>query len=96
MRKVAVFLICFFTIFSVTSADYLAESINRFVNSPSAWDLEKIEDEFTRYCEQIFLEAYRRRDFTEEENLICSDFFAKKIEDELNYMKKVFSERWIY
>jgi len=52
-------------------------------------EIEKIEDPKIRFCEEAFLDGYRRREFTEMENLICSDFFAQKIEDELNYKKQV-------
>lgn len=94
MKKIVFVLVSFLLLTSFVSP--IEESILRFENSPSYSDLEKITDEKNRFCEEIFLDAYRRRDFTEEENKICSDIFEQKIEDELNYMKAVFSARWIY
>lgn len=94
MKKIVFVLVSFLLLTSFVSP--IEESILRFENSPSYADLEKITDEKTRFCEEIFLDAYRRRDFTEEENKICSDIFEQKIEDELNYMKAVFLARWIY
>ena len=67
-----------------------------FISSPNFEQIEKIEDPKIKFCEEAFLDGYRRREFTEMENLICSDFFAQKIEDELNYKKQVLWERWIY
>lgn len=97
MKKILFLFLSFLVLASFTSADFaLQESISRFEKSPSFADLENISDEKVRYCEEAFLDAYRRRDFTEEENFVCSDFFARKIEDELNYKKSVLSERWIY
>ena len=88
MKKIVFVLLSFLLLTSFVSP--IEESILRFENSPSYADLEKITDEKTRFCEEIFLDAHRRRDFTEEENKICSDIFEQKIEDELNYMKAVF------
>lgn len=96
MRKGLFLFLWFFMFSSFSTADYEKESIERFINSPSYIDLEFILDEKIRFCEEAFLDAYRRREFTEKENKICSDFFARKIEDELNYKKSVLSERWIY
>ena len=91
MRKFTIFLLVVLTSISITKADYFSESVARFISSPNFEQIEKIE-----FCEEAFLDGYRRREFTEMENLICSDFFAQKIEDELNYKKQVLWERWIY
>lgn len=96
MRKILISLILTFALFSTTNADYLTKSINRFINSPSYFEIEFIEDETTRFCEKSYLDAYRQRDFTDYENMICSDFFARKIEDEMNYIRYVLLNRWIY
>ena len=96
MRKSFIFVLSLFFVFWITRASYESESIDRFINSPSYEKLQFITDERQRFCEETFLDAYRRREFSEEENLICSDIFERKIEDELNYKKQVFSERWVY
>lgn len=96
MKKIFVFIFSLVILSSFSYANFDEESADRFINSPSFSDLEFITDEKVKFCEEIFLEAYRRRDFTEVENSICSDFFAKKIEDELNYKKQVLFERWVY
>lgn len=97
MKKFLFLFLSIFILSSFTSADFSEkESIERFINSPSFADLDFIVDHKTRFCEETFLEAYRRREFTEKENEICSDFFERKIEDELNYIKSVLDERWIY
>lgn len=94
MKKFFVLFLSVMTFSSFTSANFSEEeSIERFILSPNFFELEYITDLEKRFCEEAFLDAYRRRDFTEEENLVCSDFFARKIEDELNYKKAVLSER---
>lgn len=99
MKKILFLFLSFFILTSFTSASFYetdAESIDRFIKSPNFLNLESIEDEKTKFCEEAFLDAYRRREFSELENLICSDFFEMKIEDELNYKKSVLWDRWIY
>lgn len=97
MKKIFVLLFVFFSFLNISNAYFFdEESIERFISSPNFYELEYIQDLEEKYCEEAFLDAYRRRDFTEEENFVCSDFFARKIEDELNYKKSVLSERWIY
>lgn len=64
-----------------------------FLNAPSAEDLKKITDPHLRYCEEVFLKAYMRREFTEEENELCRDLFAMRIESELNFKKQALQNR---
>ena len=96
MRKIIFFTIMFLLSFSLLNADYLEDSINSFKNSPSAKDLENIQDPDLRYCEETFLKAYMRREFTKEENDKCRDIFSSKIEAELNYKTKAMQERGVY
>lgn len=96
MKKIVcfVFLFLYFVPFSKAFFDLeTLESAESFINSPSYFDLKYIENLEQKYCEEAFLDAYRRREFSEEENFICSDFFARKIEDELNYKKLVLNLR---
>ena len=93
------FLITFFVFLSVFSsvitvrADDNTDSINRFKNSVSASELSSIEDKKTRVCEEIFLRAFMRREFTDKENLVCSDIFESKIEDQMNFMRYTLENR---
>lgn len=96
MKKITIFIITFLLLFSVSKADFESEAIDSFINSPSFEDLDKIEDPKIRFCEETYLEAYMRREFTEKENKICGDFFVKKMEAEYLFKKKVLEERWIY
>lgn len=97
MKKVVFVLLIFVSFFDISNWFYdNSESIKRFINSPSYSELEYLKDLEIKYCEEVFLDAYRRRDFSEEENFVCRDIFSQKIEDELNYKKSVLKERWVY
>jgi len=91
MKKVLITLFILISSFTFVNADY-----SEFINSPSWEDLVNIVDEDTRYCEETFLRAYMRRDFTESENERCRNIFAEKIEAEMNYKYWVLKERGIY
>lgn len=90
-----IFLI-FSMLFSWVSAMNYNNSIVSFINSPSFIELDSIEDNRLRYCEEVYLEASRRREFTRLETRICKEMFISKIEAELNYKKYVFWQRGIY
>ncbi|MDR3150741.1 MAG: hypothetical protein LBU14_03955 [Candidatus Peribacteria bacterium] len=96
MKKILVFLTLIILTLSVTNADYIQDSIEYFKNAPNFADLEKIEDENLRYCEEVFLMVYMRRNFTEEENNECRELFAKRIEAEMIYKKYVLENRGVY
>lgn len=103
MKKIIISLLLVFSFLPIAIAedsfDYsnytLDSSPESFINAPSGEDLEKITDTKLRYCEETFLKAYMRRDFTNEENEKCREVFARRIEAEMNFKNKVFSERWI-
>lgn len=80
----------------LVNADYYKDSISSFVNSISQNEISSIENLKLRFCEETFLKAYMRRDFTKDENTICRDIFTQKIEAEMNYMRYVFDERGLY
>jgi len=102
MKKIILTLLFVFAIFSFswTNAyfynDYYAESISKFINSPSKADLEKIEDTRIRNCERIYLIATRRREYTKVEKILCSDIFQIKRQEELDYMIYMLWNRGIY
>ncbi|MDD2907390.1 MAG: hypothetical protein PHH98_01995 [Candidatus Gracilibacteria bacterium] len=99
MKKILLFFVLIsylFLNFNLVGADYLGDSISRFKNSVSANELNSIEDKKQYFCEKTFLIAFMRRPFTENENLICSDIFEQKIEDQMNFMSFVLGNRGIY
>lgn len=99
MKKIFFTLFLFISLFwsfFVVKADYTTDSINNFKNSVSASELNSIEDKKTRVCEEIFLRAFMRREFTDKENLVCSDIFEIKIEAQMNFMRYALWNRWIY
>lgn len=96
MKKIISYIIM--TVFSlpiVVSADedYFFDG---FENSPNTYEMRLIRNEKTRYCEQIYLEAMRRRAFTNEEINYCKNIFIKRIKEELEYKRRVMQERSIY
>ena len=102
INKIIQLLVLFFTLLSFNWVnafvynDYYSESINNFINSPSKIDLDSIENKTTRLCERIYLEATRRRDYTENELTLCSDIFQIKRQEELDYMFYMMYWRSIY
>jgi len=75
---------------------YEQEWIDAFINSVNGDEYDAIEWNKNRYCEEVYLEANRRRDFTQEELGLWRDIFSIKNEQEINYMRQVLWERWIY
>jgi hypothetical protein len=91
-----IFTFWFTNTYSEYENEYYNESVDAFINSPSAFQLEEIKDKNTRYCEQVYLEATRRREYTEEELELCSELFSIKRQQELDYMNYVFWNRGIF
>ena len=103
MKKTLIYIISIIFICSIwtTNAyydynEYYWESINAFINSPSKDELVNIVDETTKYCETVYLEATRRREYTEIETAICSDLFKIKKQQELDYITYMYKNRGIY
>jgi len=101
MKKITLFIYILIITLSISSVDayndnYYAESISKFINSPDFSDLEKIEDNRIKNCEKVYLEATRRRDYTEAEKLVCSDIFRIKMQEELDYITYSLRNRGIY
>lgn len=65
--------------------EYYQESIQSFINSPSKEDLPSITDADDLYCETIYLEANRRREYTPTELSKCEIYIDLKNQDEINY-----------
>ncbi|MDP2090879.1 MAG: hypothetical protein Q8K30_04755 [Candidatus Gracilibacteria bacterium] len=102
MKNLIILSIYFALLFSSLSSygyfynNYYKESINAFINSPDQDDLYEIVDESDRYCEQVYLEATRRREYSEIENAICGDLFAVKKQEELDYVTYMLKNRGVY
>ena len=102
MKNKLISIICLIFVFWFTNTyseydnEYYNESIDAFINSPSASQLDEIDDANIRYCEQVYLEATRRREYTDEELELCSDIFKIKKQQELDYMNYVLWKRGIF
>ena len=75
--------------------DYFIENVISFIKSPDKSDLMNIKDLNERYCETVYLEATRRREYTEEELNIFWKFFEMKREQEMDYMRYIQNGRGI-
>lgn len=96
MKKILLWLLVSLLVSTSCLASYQTNDLSNFVNSVNTSEINSIEDKNLAYCEEIFLKAYMRREFTEDENLKCSDIFEVKIEAQLNYMNYVMWNRGIY
>lgn len=100
MKKIFTVLFLFFVSFNYTWAYFSSINIyfwiSSFINSVNTSELLSIEDDNLRYCEQVFLKVYMRREFTQAENDLCRDIFTQKIESEMDYKKYILSNRGIY
>jgi len=75
--------------------EYYWESIEAFISSPSSDELKLIDNDINRYCEEIYLEATRRREYSEIELAICSEIFEVKRQQEVDYIMYMFRNRGI-
>ena len=75
--------------------EYYWESIEAFISSPSSDELKLIDNEINRYCEEVYLEATRRREYSEIELAICFEIFEVKRQQEVDYIMYMFRNRWI-
>ena len=83
-------------LFANFDEEYYETSIDEFVNSPSEFQIEEIEDETSKYCELVYLEATRRREYTSEEIELCWELFEVKKQQELDYINYTLWKRWIF
>lgn len=77
-------------------SNYYWESIEAFISSPNKNDLSNISNQLLEFCETIYLEATRRREYTDLETAICSEIFEIKRQQELDYINYMYKNRWIY
>ncbi|MFK7779744.1 MAG: hypothetical protein QM490_01230 [Candidatus Gracilibacteria bacterium] len=102
MKKTFLSIIFLFSLFASLPSnayfysEYYNESVNAFINSPNLDEINNIENKIVRHCEQVYLEATRRREYTELELKYCSDIFQIKRQQEMDYMTYMFRNRGIY
>ena len=75
--------------------DYFIENVISFIKSPDKDDLVNIKDLTEKYCETVYLEATRRRQYTEEELKKCWNFFEMKMEQEMDYIRYMQNNRGV-
>ena len=67
------------------------EQVFNFINTEDVSDWVTLS-----YCEEVYLEATRRRDYTEYELNTCWDYFTKKNNEEKAYMQYMFNNRELF
>ncbi len=72
----------------------LDATMRGFITSPNKYTLGMIKDYRLRYCEEVYLEATRRREYTTYEEIVCGDIFEIKRQQELDYIRNVLEDRW--
>lgn len=92
MKKIVLSLLAITLMFSSINvntyyeySELTTEHIKWFMNSPDKADLDRIENKIIRRCEEIYIEATRRREYTELELKYCSEVFEIKREQEIAY-----------
>ena len=99
MKKIALLISFISILFSshIASADFdkslnmdpvFMEEVYGFIQTEDMTTSDKLT-----YCEQVYLEATRRREYTYEENTICRDYFEIKNKEEISYMKYMLNNR---
>ena len=94
MKKYILIISILFIVPIQSQAYELEPTMMWFISSPNKFTLSFIKDYKLRYCEKIYLEATRRRDYTKYEEIICGDIFELKRQQELDYIRKVLKKRW--
>ncbi len=67
------------------------EDVYNFINTQDITDSNNLW-----YCEQVYLEATRRRNYTQNELGICWDYFIQKNIQEKAYMHYMFNNRELF
>lgn len=67
------------------------ENVYNFINTVDSTDWVELS-----YCEEVYLEATRRRDYTEYELNTCWDYFIQKNNEEKAYMQYMFNNRELF
>lgn len=101
MKKIVITLFVLLNIFSTNLySDYdsnldsnpvFMEDVYNFINTPDSSDWLKLS-----YCEQVYLEATRRREYTQNELEICWEYFIQKNNQEKAYMYYMLNNRELF
>jgi hypothetical protein len=102
MKKIISFLVFFFISFTWVnvqayySSEYnndpiFMENVYNFINTADITDWVQLS-----YCEEVYLEATRRRDYTQYELEICWEYFTQKNNEEKAYMQYMFNNRELF
>jgi len=101
MKKIVITLFVLLNIFSINtywnydstldSDPVFMEDVYNFINTSDITDVNKLS-----YCEQVYLEATRRREYTDSEINLCWDYFTKKNNEEIAYMNYMFNNRELF
>lgn len=101
MKKIIITLFVLLNIFSTNLySDYdsnldldpvFMENVYNFINTSDITDWSELS-----YCEQVYLEATRRRDYTDNEIILCWEYFTMKNNEEKAYMYYMFNNRELF
>lgn len=67
------------------------ENVYNFINTQDSTDWVELS-----YCEEVYLEATRRREYTEYEINFCWDYFTQKNNEEKAYIQYMFNNRELF
>ena len=67
------------------------ENVYNFINTKDSTDWVELS-----HCEEVYLEATRRREYTEYEINTCWDYFTQKNNEEKAYMQYMFNNRELF
>lgn len=97
--KLLLFVTLTFSVFT-TSAQYNEKLNTNPVFMEQVYSFISTDDISTtdslNYCEQVYLQATRRREYTELEVIKCWDYFIQKNNEEKAYMEYMFNNRELF
>ena len=101
MKKIFLYILLITVLFSGnTFAEYnenldkdplFMENVYNFINTSDISENNELN-----YCEKVYLEATRRREYTEFELLTCWEYFIQKNNEEKAYMQYMFNNRELF
>jgi hypothetical protein len=101
MKKIVITLFVLLNIFSTnlySDYDSILNSDPEFMEQVYSFILTEdiTTSDNLSYCEKVYLEATRRREYTEFELIKCWDYFIQKNNEEKAYMKYMFNNRELF
>ena len=108
MKKLVSLLVVFHLLFTsnMTFADFdqtlvndplFMEEVYSFILSADLVDIPYLSDEDNlQYCAETYLEATRRRDYTQTEINTCGDYFELKHQEEIAYKAYMLNNRELF